>query len=52
MHDFGMMALTALADFSIVKQQADIKTAPAVSWEVVKQFFTEEIRRIGRNWFE
>jgi predicted nucleotidyltransferase component of viral defense system len=50
--DFSMMVLTALADFSIADQQADIETRPAVSWDAVKQFFTEEIRHAGRDWFE
>jgi hypothetical protein len=50
--DFGMMVLTALADFSAAEEQADIDTTPRVSWQDIKQFFTEEIRRAGRNWFE
>lgn len=50
--DFGMMVLTALVDFSVAEQQADMETMPRVTWQEVKQFFTEEIRRAGRNWFE
>jgi len=50
--DFGMMVLTSLADFSIAEKQIDIQTSPAVTWQTVKQFFIDEIRRIGRDWFE
>lgn len=47
-----MMVLTALADFSVADQEAEIETLPAVSWPKVKGFFTGEVRRIGRGWFE
>jgi hypothetical protein len=50
--DFGVMALAALVDFSVAEQQAPIETFPPVSWERVKEFFVQEVRRIGRQWFE
>jgi hypothetical protein len=50
--DFGMMVLTAMVDFTIAEKQADIYTAPNVDWSVVKNYFVQEARRIGRSWFE
>lgn len=50
--DFGMMVLTALTDFSIAEKQVDLNTTPEVAWNAVKQYFAQEGRRIGRNWFE
>jgi hypothetical protein len=50
--DFGMLVLTALVDFAVAEQQAPLETFPAVRWEKVKDFFVQEVRRIGRQWFE
>jgi len=50
--DFGMMALTALANFEIADQQAPVETLSPLLWEKVKAFFVGEIRRIGHRWFE
>ncbi len=50
--DFGMMVLAALTDFSIAERQVDIVTTPEIGWDVVKQYFVQESRRIGRNWFQ
>lgn len=50
--DFGMMVLTAMADYTIADRQADIETFPPVTWPEVKAFFAREIRRIGHHWFE
>jgi len=50
--DFGMMVLDSLVDFSVAEQQAAIETSPPVSWEEIKNFYTEAAQAIGRNWFE
>jgi predicted nucleotidyltransferase component of viral defense system len=50
--DFGMMALTALANFEIADHQVPVETRSSLPWEEVKAFFTSEIRRIGHRWFE
>lgn len=50
--DFAMMVLAALADFAYADQQAAIETFPPTDWQRVKAFFVQEVRRIGRQWFE
>jgi hypothetical protein len=50
--DFGMMALEGLVDFSTADRQADIQTIPPVAWAEVRTFCQQEVRRIGRRWFE
>jgi len=29
-----------------------VETIPPVAWETIKEFFVQELRRIGRLWFE
>lgn len=50
--DFGIMVLSALVDWSVAAQQPPIETFPLISWDEVKAFCTQEVRRIGRQWFE
>jgi hypothetical protein len=50
--DFGMIALTGMVDFEVADQQAPVESIPPVPWETVKEFFVQEMRRIGRMWFE
>jgi len=49
---FDMMVLAACVDFTIADEQADVETTPPVMWEDVKAYFSDEARRISRNWFE
>jgi hypothetical protein len=50
--DFSVMALSALVDFAVAERQAPIETFPPLPWDEVKDFFIQETRRIGRQWFE
>ena len=49
---FGMMVLEGMADFDRADQQALVETVPPVAWETIREFFVQEMRRIGRMWFE
>ncbi|MCR4406916.1 MAG: nucleotidyl transferase AbiEii/AbiGii toxin family protein [Anaerolineae bacterium] len=49
---FGMMVLEGMVDFERADQQAPVETIPPVDWETIKEFFVQELRRIGRMWFE
>ena len=49
---FGMMVLEGMADLDRADQQAPVETIPPVAWEMIKEFFVQELRRIGRMWFE
>jgi hypothetical protein len=49
---FGMMVLEGMVDFDRADQQAPVETNPPVAWETIKEFFVQELRRIGRMWFE
>jgi hypothetical protein len=49
---FGMMVLEGMVDFDRADQDAPVETIPAVDWEAIKEFFVQELRRIGRMWFE
>ena len=49
---FGMMVLEGMVDFDRADQQAPVETLPPVAWETIKEFFVQELRRIGRMWFE
>lgn len=49
---FGMMVLEGMVDFDRADQQAPVETIPPVTWETIKEFFVQELRRIGRMWFE
>jgi len=49
---FGMMVLEGMVDFDRADQQAPVETIPPVAWEAIKEFFVQELRRIGRMWFE
>jgi hypothetical protein len=49
---FGMMVLEGMVDFDRADQQAPVETIPPVAWETIKDFFVQELRRIGRMWFE
>jgi hypothetical protein len=51
-HGFGMMVLEGMVDFDRADQQAPVETIPPVAWEAIKEFFVQELRRIGRMWFE
>jgi hypothetical protein len=50
--DFGIMVLAALGDFENADHDVPIESYPPVSWDKVKDFFVQEVRRIGRQWFE
>jgi len=41
-----------MVDFDRADQQALVETIPPVAWETIKEFFVQELRRIGRMWFE
>lgn len=41
-----------MADFDRGDQQAAVDTIPPVAWETIKEFFVQELCRIGRIWFE
>lgn len=49
---FGMMVLEGMVDFERADQDAPVETIPLVAWEAIKEFFVQELRRIGRMWFE
>jgi hypothetical protein len=49
---FGMMVLEGMVDFDRADQDALVETIPPVTWETIKEFFVQELRRIGRMWFE
>ncbi len=49
---FGMMVLEGMVDFDRADQDAPVETIPPVAWETIKEFFVQELRRIGRMWFE
>ena len=49
---FGMMVLEGMVDFDRADRQAPVETIPSVAWEAIKEFFIQELRRIGRMWFE
>lgn len=49
---FGMMVLEGMVDFDRADQDAPVETIPPVAWEAIKEFFVQELRRIGRMWFE
>jgi hypothetical protein len=49
---FGVMVLEGMVDFDRADQDAPVETVPPVAWETVKEFFVQELRRIGRMWFE
>jgi hypothetical protein len=49
---FGMMVLEGMVDFDRADQDAPVETIPSVAWETIKDFFVQELRRIGRMWFE
>ena len=49
---FGMMVLEGMVDFDRADQDAPVETIPPVAWETIKEFFIQELRRIGRMWFE
>jgi len=49
---FGMMVLEGMVDFDRADQQAPMETIPPIAWETIKEFFVQELRRIGRLWFE
>jgi len=49
---YGMMVLEGMVDFDRADQQAPVQTIPPVAWETIKEFFVQELRRIGRMWFE
>jgi len=49
---FGMMVLEGMTDFGRADQDKPVETFPRVAWETVKGFFVQELRRIGRLWFE
>lgn len=49
---FGMMVLEGMVDFDRADQDAPVETFPPVAWETIKEFFVQELRRIGRMWFE
>jgi hypothetical protein len=48
----GHYPLTSLANFDFADQDVSIETFPPASWEEVRTFFVQEIRRIGHKWFE
>lgn len=50
--DYEMMALTSLTDFDNADRDVAVKTFDRLSWEIVKDFFVAEARRLGRIWFE
>ena len=52
--DVGLMkmVLEGMVDFDRADQQAPVETIPPVAWETIKEFFVQELRRIGRMWFE
>ncbi len=49
---FGMMVLEGMVDFDRADRDASVETIPPVAWEAIKEFFVQELRRIGRMWFE
>ena len=49
---FGMMVLEGMVDFDRADRDASVETIPPVDWEAIKEFFVQELRRIGRMWFE
>jgi len=49
---FGMMVLEGMVDFERADQDAPVETIPPIPWETIKEFFVQELRRIGRMWFE
>ncbi len=49
---FGMMVLEGMVDFDRADQDAPVETIPPVDWEAIKEFFVQELRRVGRMWFE
>jgi hypothetical protein len=49
---FGMMVLEGMVDFDRADQDAPVEIVPPVAWNTIKQFFVQELRRIGRMWFE
>lgn len=49
---FGMMVLEGMVDFDRADQDASVETIPLVAWETIKEFFVQELRCIGRMWFE
>ena len=49
---FGMMVLEGMVDFDRADRDASVETIPPVAWETIKEFFVQELRRIGRMWFE
>jgi len=48
----GMLVLEGRVDFDRADQDAAVETIPPVAWETIKEFFVQELRRIGRMWFE
>ncbi len=50
--DFKTMALAAMVDFENADAQTEIQTNPPVIWDDVKAFFVNEVRVMGRAWFE
>jgi hypothetical protein len=49
---FGMMVLEGIVDFDRADRDAPVETIPPVAWETIKEFFIQELRRIGQMWFE
>jgi hypothetical protein len=48
----GLRGCDGVVDFDRADQQAPVETIPPVAWETIKEFFVQELRRIGRMWFE
>jgi len=50
--DFGMMVLPGMVNFDNADRDMAVESFPPVTWETVKAFFVQEMRRIGRMWCE
>ena len=49
-HGFEMRVLVALVDFDIADQQDEPTLLLSAEWSEVKDFFTTEARRLGKEW--
>jgi len=49
-HGFEMRVLVALVDFDVADQQDEPMLLLPAEWSEVKDFFTTEARRLGREW--